>query len=139
MGNPELPCALLVAVVRDVSPGYFIRREELKREDIARLLSTLTEFCNHPSLSWGLLFGIWLATLSGNALKWTYSNRPDIVLLDAVVTLAAMSCFTCIENRRRVLTSSHEHLWLLLNIRNSALFIEWFEHIPPRGRTQITS
>jgi hypothetical protein len=53
-----------------------------------------------------------------------------IVLLEAVVTLAAVSCFPDRRNRPNIITSSREHPWLLLNMRNPALFGNWFEDTP---------
>ena len=132
MDNPKFPCALLAAAFRDVSPGYFtnmMRRKELSREDTLWLLRTLSEIRGGRWLSQMPLVEIGLAILSGDALKWGYHNPPDIVLLEAVVTLAAISCCRSRPKARKVLTGSHEYPWLFLNIRNPALFSEWHEHV----------
>jgi hypothetical protein len=61
------------------------------------------------------------------------------VLLEAVVTLAAMSCSPEHANRLHILTRSREHPWLFLNARNPALFANWFEDIPSDYHKQLIS
>ena len=141
MDNPKFPCALLAAAFRSVSPGYFtkmMRKEELNRGDALWLLRTLSEFHSEGWLSQGPLFGICLAILSGDALKWNNRN-PDIVLLEAVVTLAAISCCPSPADRQKVLTSSREYPWLFLNIRDPSLFNGWFEHVSSQYQKQLIS
>ena len=142
MDNPKFPCALLAAVFRGVSPGDFknmMRKNKLNREDTLWLLRALSEFCCEAWLHPGHLFGICLAILSGDALKWNDDSPPDIVLLEAVVTLAALSCCPSQDNRREVLRSSRDYPWLFLNIRNPALFSEWFNHVYPEHQEPFIS
>ena len=115
------------------------RRKELPREESLWLLSTLSE---HRSESWRpqrepFLIEICLGILY--ALKWDDNHCPDIVLLEAVVTLAAMSCSPEHANRLKILTSSREHPWLLRNVRNPALFSNWFEDTPSNYHKQLIS
>ena len=60
-------------------------------------------------------------------------------VLEAVVTLAAMSCSPEPANRLHILTSSREHPWLLWNVRNPALFANWFESTPSDYHKQLIS
>jgi hypothetical protein len=104
------------------------RRKALPTEESYWLLSTLSE---HRSERWRperepFLIGMCLATLLDHAPKW---GHPNIALLEAVVTLAAMSCSPH-SNRLHILTSSRERLWLLRNVRNPSLFADWFEDTP---------
>ena len=60
-----------------------------------------------------------------------HSPTPsDLILLEAVVTLAAVSCSLDGANRLNIINSSCEHPSLLLNTRNPALFATWFENTP---------
>ena len=104
-----------------------IRGNELPREECLWLLSTLSELRideRRPQTE-PFLIKIGLAVLLDHAPKWT--NRPDMVLLEAVITLAAMSCSPDGDDRLDILTNSREYPWLLPNIRNPALFSNWFE------------
>ena len=79
--------------------------------------------------------------LMEHASKWyPFSpNPPNIVLLEAVVTLAATSCSPDEANWLNILTSSREHPWLLLNIRNPNLASTFFEATPSDYHKQLTS
>jgi len=117
------------------------RRKELPAEESSWLLSTLSE---HRSERWRperepFLIVICLAILSGHARELDDSSYPGIVLLEAVVTLTAMSCSPDIVNRQHILTSSREHPWLLRNLRNPALFANWFEDTPAEYHKQLVS
>jgi hypothetical protein len=81
------------------------------------------------------LIGICLAILSG-AQEW--DGVYYTVLLEAVVTLAAMSC-SPYPNRLHILTSSREHPQFFQNARNPALFANWFEDTPPEYHKQLIS
>jgi len=54
----------------------------------------------------------------------------DLISLEAVVTLAAISCSPDYANHSNIINSSREHPYLLQNIRNPALFANWFEDTP---------
>jgi len=113
------------------------RRKEIPREESLWLLRTLSE--SHSE--WWipdrepLLIGICLAILSDHAPE----KDDDIELLEAVVTLAALSCSPEYANRLQILTRSREHPWLFLNIRNPALFANWFDDIPSDYHQQLVS
>src|SRR5258706_5333766 len=113
------------------------RRKEMPREESLWLLHALSEL---RSEWWRLekepfLIGICLAILSNHAPEWD----DDIVLLEAVVTLAAMSCSLERANRPQIFTKSREHPWLCLNVRNPALFANSFEDVPPDYHKQLIS
>jgi hypothetical protein len=110
------------------------RSKELPIEESLWLLGALSEFrCEEerPERE-PFLIEICLAILS---------NHPYslVELLEAVVTLAAVSCSSEHANRRHILTSSRKYPWLLRNLRNPALFANWFEDIPPDYHKQLFS
>jgi hypothetical protein len=111
------------------------RRKNLRWNNSLWLLTTLSE---HRSLKGRpekepFLIGICLAILLG------HSPGFGTQLLEAVVTLAAMSCSPERANRLQILTNSREHPWLDRNVRNPALFANWFEDIPPDYHKRVIS
>ena len=111
-------------------------------EDLFWLLGTLSEI-RSESESWQperepFLIGICLAALSVYALEWDV-HYPHGETLDAVVTLAAISCPPENTDRLQILTRSREHPWLLLNLRNPTLFANWFEDTPSDYHKQFVS
>jgi hypothetical protein len=110
------------------------RNKELPTEESLWLLRTLAELRSErrqPKRE-PFLIGICLAILSNHRL-------PGGPLLEAVVTLAAMSCSPEYANRLHILTSSREHPWLLRSLRNPTLFANWFEDIPADHHKQLIS
>ena len=117
------------------------RRKELSTKESLWLISTLSE---HRSERWRperepFLIGICLSILSGYAPKWDENPYRYIVILEAIVTLAAMSCSPEHTNRLHILTRSREHPWLLRNTRDPALFSNWLEDTPPDHHKQLIS
>ena len=125
------------------------RRKEMTRDESVWLLSTLSELRSEPWHGGPFLIDICLAILSDHAAEWDDDpplymlslDDTDIVLLEAVVTLAAMSCSRSYEHAKRlhILTRSREHPWLFLNVRNPTLFTNWFEDIPSDYHKQLVS
>ena len=119
------------------------RRKEMPREESLWLLSTLSEVQSERRSQEREPFaiGICLAILSNHAPEWEVSflDPIDIVLLEAVVTLAAMSCSPENATRLHILTRSREYPWLFVNFRNPALFSNWFEDIPSDYHEQFIS
>jgi hypothetical protein len=114
------------------------RTKELPTEESFWLLSTLSELrCewSQPERE-PFLIGICLAILSNHLSNNLY---PNAALLEAVVTVTAVSCSPEGANRLRIITSSREHPWLLRNLRNPALFANWFEDIPSDYHKQLIS
>jgi hypothetical protein len=110
------------------------RSKELPTEESLWLLSTLSELRSGGSRPERepFMIEICLTILSNHG----YHGIP---LLEAVVTLAAMSCSPEHANRLHILTGSREHPWLLQNLRNPALFANWFEDIPLDCHKQLIS
>ena len=108
-----------------------IRRNGLRNEEFLWLLSTLSELCSEGYLSpeAPYLIEICLEMLLNHFLARGYATS-DVSWLEAVVTLAAILCSPDSVNRRNILSSSREHPWLFLNVRNPALFGNWFEDTP---------
>jgi hypothetical protein len=116
------------------------RRNHLPTEESLWLLRTLSE---HRSRRWRptrepFLIGICLAILSDHAPKWGNYPNPGIEFLEAVVTLAAVSCSPERANRLRIFTSSRGHLWFW-NVQNPTLFANWFEDTPSDYHEQLIS
>ena len=118
-----------------------IRKKGLSRDECLWLLSTLSELCSDGFISAEepSLIGICLAILMHHATKWDLFNPPDIVLLDAVVTLAAISCSPEKANQLNILSSSRDYPWLLLNIRNTNLIPTLYQGSPSDNHKQLTS
>ena len=72
---------------------------------------------------------ICLAILLHQAPKWNEKTPPNIMLIESVVTLVAISCSSNEAYQREILTNSHEHPWLLLNLRNPGLISGMIENI----------
>jgi hypothetical protein len=118
-----------------------IRRKELSIDESLWLLSTLSELRSGGWLSprppsW---IGICLAMLLNHAPKRYYFNHANVVLLEAVVTLAAISCSPDRTNRQIILTNSRKQPWLLLNLRNPGLIGTMFEATPSDYHKQLVS
>jgi len=117
------------------------RSMELPTEESLWLVTMLSELrteTDRPERE-PFVIGICLATLSNYAPKWTGQTYLDVELLEAVVTLAIVSCSPGQANRLRILTSSREQPWLLRNLRNPALLANWFEDIPSDYHEQFIS
>jgi len=117
-----------------------IRRKSLRREESLWLLSTLSELYTEGWLSSEepLLIEIGLATLLNDASKWSY-DPPDSVLLEVVVTLAAISRSPDRAYRLDILTKSRQHPWLLQNLRNTDLVRKLLEDAPKSCHEQLIS
>jgi hypothetical protein len=117
------------------------RRKGLSREESFWLLSTLSELRSQPCQPKmePHLIGVCLAALSDIVPKWDVVYYCDIAFVEAVVTLAAMSCSPESATRLLILTSSREHPSLFRNVRNPALFANWFEDTPSDYHKQLLS
>ena len=118
-----------------------IRKNTLPRDECLWLLSTLSELRSEERISAKEPFfiGICLPMLMDHATKWDYSNPPDLVLLDAVVALAAISCSPQRANRLNILSRSRDYPWLLLNIRNTNLVRTLYEGTHLDNHRQLIS
>ena len=154
MDSPKPPLAQLVTVVlgrtlRRWFPHYInrgfvqtqfgdlidiIQRKELHKAECLWLLSTLSELCSKGLLEEEepMLIRLCLTLLLDDALY-------DPIILEAVVTLAAISCSPEEANRLNILNTSREHPWLLPNLRNPALFSKWLEDNPSNSHKQLIS
>ena len=80
-----------------------------------------------------------LTILLHRAPKWTQKTSPNIMLIEAVVTLVAISCSSNEAYQRKTLTSSHQHPWLLVNLRNPELISRMIENINDNSRKELIS
>jgi len=155
MTDPEDPWTQIIMKVSDYSNGHgdtllartlsndltkTMRGKELHKEECLRLLWVLSELHSRGWLGEKPFFiGICLPILMGHATKWGSNSPPDMVLLEAVATLAAISCASDRANRLNILSSSRDHPWLLLNIRNANLISTIYGRTPPHNHKQLTS
>jgi hypothetical protein len=77
--------------------------------------------------------------LSDQASKWDDISYPTIALLEAVATLAAISCSPDEANRRKILTNSLRCIWHRMNIQNSNLIITLLERAPSEHHKKLIS
>ena len=118
-----------------------IRREELQGEECIWLLNTLS--CLHSDWwDWheeSSIIDICLAVYSSKAPTWRYHSGPDVVLLEAGLTLAAISHFPDRAHRLDILNNSRQHPWLLPNLRNLELIRRLVEDTQSSCHEQLTS
>jgi len=143
-GSTKSPWVQLVTAVlghhlRSRGPSELIRmirRGELRNDEALWLLNILSELRSDRRLRWkdSYLFQICLAILVYHS-----PTLSDLRLLDAVVTLAAVLCSPDYASRSKIINSSREHPYLLLNTRNPALFANWFEDTPPDCHKSLIS
>jgi len=118
------------------------RRMELPTEEWLWLLTTLSEYRCYwrGQKREPFLIGICLVVLSNHTPKWGDGHSCDMVLLEAVLTLAAMSCSLRPDRlRSRIPTSRLEHPWFFQNAQNPAIFANWFEDTPSDFHKQLIS
>jgi hypothetical protein len=118
-----------------------ITGKELQGDEAIWLLNTLSELYTRGWLTQEapFLIEICFAILLDRAPKWNDIAFLDSVLLEAVVTLAAISCSPDEASRLSILTNSREHPWLLLNVRNPTLISTLFKGTPPDSHKRLIS
>ena len=82
---------------------------------------------------------ICLRILLHKAPKWNQKTPPNIMLIEAVVTLAAISCSSNETYQRKTLTNSLQHPWLLLNLRNPELIGRVIENMDHSSQKELIS
>ena len=107
-----------------------LQKNQLQEEESIWLLNTL---------SWlhydGLVLmkhhvtKICLTILLHQAPKWNKLAPPNIVLIESVVTLVAISCSSNEGYQKEILTNSHQYPWLLLNLQNPGLISRIIENM----------
>ena len=134
-GSTESPWVQLVTAacghyLEGRGPSYLIRmirRKELRNDEALWLLDILSELRSGRRQRRNDANSIQICLAM---LLYHSSTLSDLILLEAVVTLAAVSCSPDYANRSNIINSSREHPYLLLNTRNPALFANWFEDTP---------
>ena len=118
--------------------GALLRMVQRQEEESLWLLNTLSELYSRDGQLWGTPYvvKICLEILLERALNRDFLDHH---VLESVVTLAAISCSPDRGNQSNILTSSREHPWLLLNMRNPALFNNWFEDMPSNCHESLIS
>jgi len=86
-----------------------------------------------------LCIGICLAIMSEQVPKWKDGNTANTALLDAVVTLLAVSCSADPVYQRETLSNNRKYPWLLLNLRNPEFISKVLEDAPPGCHKQLIS
>ena len=64
---------------------------------------------------------------------------PNIMLLEAVVTLVAISCTSSETYQEKTLTNSHQHPWLLLNLRDPTVISGMIDNINHGSQKELIS
>ena len=139
--DPRIPTEPDVPVTpaeSDVLPNT-IRRAELQGEECIWLLNTLS--CLH-SARWDRqekfsVIDICLAVCSSQAPKWDFDSGPDVLILEAGLTLVAISRSPDRTYRLDILNNSRIQPWLLPNLRNPELIRGLVEDTPPRYQKQL--
>ena len=118
-----------------------IRGKELNREESLWLLNTLSELCcgGWVQRDESFFIEMCIAILSDQASTWDYKTIPDIILLDAVMTFAAISCSPNETYRLNTLSNSRQYPWLLLSLRNHEVIGRLMEDAPQSCHKQLIS
>ena len=110
-----------------------LRTNQLQDGEAIWLLNTLSGLhCDGLILMKHHVSKICLAILSHQVPKWHWLSRPEAMLIEAVVTLLAISCSSDEVYPVKTLTNSYQHPWLLLNLRNPELITRMFEDVHQR-------
>ena len=80
-----------------------------------------------------------LTILWHQAPKWNRKTPPNIMLIEAVITLAAISRSSNETYQRETLTNSHRHPWLLLNLRNPKVISGMIENMNDSSQKELIS
>ena len=117
-----------------------LRANKLQEEEAMWLLSTLSGLhCDGLILMKHHVNRICLEILLHQALKWNRITPPSIMLLEAMVTLSAISCSTSEIYQMKTLANSYQHPWLLLNLRNLELIKGLIDKIDDSWREELIS
>ena len=79
------------------------------------------------------------AILMHQVPQWNPVTPPNIMLIEAVVTLLAISCSVNQAYQMITLTNSNRHSWLLLNLRNPDLISKVIEDIDENYCAEVIS
>ena len=117
-----------------------LRTNWLHEEEPIWLLNTLSGLhCDGLALMKHHVSKICLAILSHQAPKWNRITPPSIMLIEAVVTLTAISCSSNETYQVETLTNSYEYPWLLLSLRSPELISRVIEDIGDSSRKELIS
>ena len=116
------------------------RTNQMQDAESIWILNTLSGLhCDGLVLMKHHISKICLAILLHQAPKWNQMTPPNIMLIEAVITLAAISCSSNEIYQRKTLTNSHQHSWLLLNLRNPDLISRMTDEIDSNWREELIS
>ena len=115
-----------------------IKLTEVNNEEFIWILDTLSE--------WSIVFdditdhiGTGLAMVLARSSQWFTSSYEDGIILEAVVTFAALLFSNDQSYQRKVLARSRQHPWLLPNLRSPELISRFLENADSRYHRQIIS
>ena len=121
---------------RDVT--NMIKLTELNNDEFIWILDTLSE--------WSIAFDdiadhieTGLAMVLARSPQWFTSSYEDGVILEAVVTFAALLFSSDQSYQRKTLANSRQQPWLLPNLRNPELIRKLLEDADPRYHEQLIS
>jgi len=118
-----------------------LRWNELHVKECLWLLTTLSELHSVDIVprEQPFFIGICLAMISEHTQRPRGRHIRSIALLDAVVTLVAISSSPDVVSRQEILTNSRQYPWLLLNLRNPELISKIIENVPSSCHKQLIS
>ena len=115
-----------------------IKLTELNNDEFIWILDTLSE--------WSIAFDdiadhieTGLAMVLARSPQWFTSSYEDGIILEAVVTFAALLFSPDQSYQRKTLTNSRQQPWLLPNLRNPELIRKLLEDVDPRYQKQLIS
>ena len=117
-----------------------LRKNQPQEEESIWLLNTLSGLhCDGLVLTGHHVSKICLTLLLHQAPEWNQQTPPNVMLIEAVVTLAAIACSSNESYQRKILTNSHQHPWLLLNLRDPQSISRMVEDIDYSCRNELIS
>ena len=129
-GHPKEPSDLL----------NIVQANMLHEEDAMWLLSTLSELhCDGLVSTGDYTNRICLAVLLHQVPNWNETTPPSVILIEAVVTLVAISCSSNERYQVKTLTNSRQYPWLLLNLRNPAHLRRMGDEIDGHWHAEVIS
>ena len=127
---PEDFCSIPKRMIRSrllESVVNILTTKPLCEEQAIWLLNTLSGLhCDDRVDARDAVSEICLAILFHQAPRWSEETPPNILLIEAVVTFATISCPRRAVGPTHILDNSHQYPWLLLNLRNTELISETF-------------
>ena len=117
-----------------------LREHELREEQSLVLLDMLSELhCGGLVLLKRHVSKICLAILSRQAPRWNQRSPLTLLLINAVVSFAAICCSSNEVYQKKTLTNCDQYPWLFLNLRNTDIIRRMIEEVDDSSREELIS